>query len=270
MTTELNEQVLQNNITNTDHNFLSKSFANQLIDETRAKEDEEKPSIIVSPNSPCVAREKNITTGTSQRDDLSAAKKKEMLLLNKAALGKTKRESDLSDYLSDVSSSDEQNAEPVKVKKTFKESKWVKLRKAIRWHPFTQSYKKEYPWIQLAGHEGGFKPGHEGTILKCSTQREVDCLVKLQTDILQPFVPKFFRELTQDDGLNIEMQDLLHDFESPTFVMDCKMGIRTYLEDEINKAGQPRQDLYNKMISVDPSEPTEKSVRPVVVRNQGT
>ena len=36
----------------------------------------------------------------------------------------------------------------------LQESKWVKLRKAIRWHPFTQSYKKEYPWIQLAGHAG--------------------------------------------------------------------------------------------------------------------
>ena len=62
--------------------------------------------------------------------------------------------------------------------------------------------------------------------MKCSTKREVECLVKLQTDVLRPHVPKFYREVEKEDGLNIEMQDLLHDFESPSFVMDCKMGIR--------------------------------------------
>lgn len=32
---------------------------------------------------------------------------------------------------------------------------WVTVRKMIRWQPFMQNYKKEYPWIQLAGHTGG-------------------------------------------------------------------------------------------------------------------
>ncbi len=31
------------------------------------------------------------------------------------------------------------------------------------------------------------------------------------------------------------MQDLLHGFDNPS-VMDCKIGIRTYLEDELLKA----------------------------------
>jgi len=157
----------------------------------------------------------------------------------------------LDHYLGDYSDHEDNVSEQ-------KESKWGKLRKAIRWQPFTQSYKKEYPFIQLAGHSGGFKPGNEGTILKKSSKIELHCLVKLQNDILQPFAPQFHREITTEDGLDIEMQDLLYDFESPTFVMDCKMGVRTYLEDEVTKVGAPRKDLYEKMIAVDPTEPTEE------------
>eukprot|EP00795_Rhopilema_esculentum_P003515 gene3515-1900_t len=56
------------------------------------------------------------------------------------------------------------------------------------------------------------------------------------------------------------MEDLLADFDSPS-VMDCKIGIRTYLEKELSAAGkQPkiRKDLYEKMIAIDPTEPTDE------------
>lgn len=36
----------------------------------------------------------------------------------------------------------------------LQESMWVTVRKMIRWQPFMQNYKREYPWIQLAGHAG--------------------------------------------------------------------------------------------------------------------
>jgi 1D-myo-inositol-triphosphate 3-kinase len=56
------------------------------------------------------------------------------------------------------------------------------------------------------------------------------------------------------------MEDLLAKFESPA-VMDVKMGIRTYLEDELAKAREKpklRKDMYEKMVQIDPLEPTEE------------
>ncbi len=58
----------------------------------------------------------------------------------------------------------------------------------------------------------------------------------------------------------VEMQDLLYEFEFPS-CMDCKVGTRTYLETELTKAREdpePRPDMFEKMIEVDPTEPTEQ------------
>ena len=43
--------------------------------------------------------------------------------------------------------------------------------------------------------------------------------------------------------------------------MDCKIGIRTYLEEELAKAREKsklRKDMYEKMVAVDPDAPTEQ------------
>ncbi|EDO46853.1 predicted protein, partial [Nematostella vectensis] len=141
---------------------------------------------------------------------------------------------------------------------------WKKIRNMIHWSPFVQSFKKKYPWVQLAGHQGCFKPGENGAILKKSCDRERESLIKLMRDILRPYVPEYKREVEKNGEKYIEMQDLLQDFDTPCCVMDCKMGIRTYLEDEIAKAkSKPRKDLYQKMVDVDPNEPTEEE------RNEG-
>jgi len=160
-------------------------------------------------------------------------------------------------YTSDLSDYDNEDFPLGDETPTKKESMWVKVRKIVRWQPFMQNYKKEYPWIQLAGHSGGFKSGENGTILKKSVRKEVEALNKLMVDPLKLYVPEFKCEVSEEGELYIQMQDLLQDFEHPSFVMDCKMGIRTYLEDEVDKVGKPRKDLYEKMISVDPSEPTD-------------
>lgn len=58
----------------------------------------------------------------------------------------------------------------------------------------------------------------------------------------------------------LQLQDLLSDFNQPC-VMDCKVGVRTYLEEELSKAKEKpklRKDMYEKMIQIDPDAPSEE------------
>ncbi|XP_045499913.1 inositol-trisphosphate 3-kinase B isoform X2 [Colias croceus] len=144
--------------------------------------------------------------------------------------------------------------------------RWRKLRNIVQWTPFFQTYKKQrYPWIQLAGHQGNFKAGpDQGTILKKLSPQEERCFQLLMKDILRPFVPEYKGQVTCDDGeLYLQLQDLLSDFDCPC-VMDCKIGVRTYLEEELAKAKEKtklRKDMYEKMIQIDPKAPTEEEHR---------
>lgn len=56
-------------------------------------------------------------------------------------------------------------------------------------------------------------------------------------DVLRPYVPEFRGLVGGEDGEceYLQLQDLLSDFISPC-VMDCKIGVRTYLEEELAKA----------------------------------
>lgn len=109
-------------------------------------------------------------------------------------------------------------------------------------------------------------------------------------DVLRPYVPEFKGHVTSDDGerkhiLNVkifrfiqykntylrlcittvylQLQDLLSDFDQPC-VMDCKVGVRTYLEEELSKAKEKpklRKDMYEKMIQIDKDAPNEEENR---------
>lgn len=119
--------------------------------------------------------------------------------------------------------------------------------------------------MQLAGHQGNFRAGPTpGTILKKLCPQEEACFRLLMRDVLRPYVPEFKGVLDvresengveqdadleadskeRDGGVNarksimasyLQLQDLLGDFEQPC-VMDCKVGVRTYLESELAKA----------------------------------
>lgn len=148
-----------------------------------------------------------------------------------------------------------------------KPSGWRKLRNIVQWTPFFQTYKKQrYPWVQLAGHQGNFKAGpDQGTVLKKLCPKEEKCFKVLMKDVLRPYVPEYKGQVNSDDGEStyIQLQDLLSDFYQPC-VMDCKIGVRTYLEEELSKAKEKpklRKDMYEKMIQIDQNAPTEEEHR---------
>ncbi|XP_054432635.1 inositol-trisphosphate 3-kinase B [Pteronotus mesoamericanus] len=137
---------------------------------------------------------------------------------------------------------------------------WRKIKNMVHWSPFVMSFKKKYPWIQLAGHAGSFKAAANGRILKKHCESEQRCLDRLMADVLRPYVPAYHGDVVKDGERYNQMDDLLADFDSPC-VMDCKMGVRTYLEEELTKARKKpslRKDMYLKMIEVDPEAPTEE------------
>ncbi|KAL6485943.1 hypothetical protein MHYP_G00053350 [Metynnis hypsauchen] len=137
---------------------------------------------------------------------------------------------------------------------------WKKIKNMVHWSPFVMSFKKKYPWIQLAGHAGSFKAGANGRILKKHCECEQRCLDWLMKDVLRPYVPAYHGDVEKDGEKYNQMDDLLAEFDMPC-VMDCKMGVRTYLEEELTKARKKpslRSDMYLKMIEVDPDAPTEE------------
>lgn len=136
------------------------------------------------------------------------------------------------------------------------------LRKTKSWKTFFTmvhwSLRRQNSWVQLAGHEGNFKASERGHILKKFSPIENACLVALMEDVLRPYVPTYYGQVERDEQTYIKMEDLLMGLEAPS-IMDCKIGIRTYLEEELAKAllkPTPRKDLYNKMVALDPEAPT--------------
>ncbi|XP_077598868.1 inositol-trisphosphate 3-kinase A [Stigmatopora nigra] len=140
---------------------------------------------------------------------------------------------------------------------------WKKIKNMVHWSPFVMSFKKKYPWIQLAGHAGSFKAGANGRILKKHCDCEQRCLSLLMRDVLCPYVPGYHGDVEKDGQKYNQMEDLLAEFDCPC-VMDCKMGVRTYLEEELAKARKkptPRPDMYQKMVEVDPQAASAEEKR---------
>uniref|UniRef100_A0A5F9CRT9 Kinase n=1 Tax=Oryctolagus cuniculus TaxID=9986 RepID=A0A5F9CRT9_RABIT len=190
-----------------------------------------------------------------------------MRKLSSSSASSTGFSSSYDDSEEDISSDPERTLDPnaaflhtLDQQKPRVSKSWRKIKNMVHWSPFVMSFKKKYPWIQLAGHAGSFKAAANGRILKKHCESEQRCLDRLMTDVLRPFVPAYHGDVVKDGERYNQMDDLLADFDSPC-VMDCKMGIRTYLEEELTKARKKpslRKDMYQKMIEVDPEAPTEE------------
>ncbi|XP_062860960.1 inositol-trisphosphate 3-kinase Cb isoform X2 [Trichomycterus rosablanca] len=134
---------------------------------------------------------------------------------------------------------------------------WKKLKTMVHCSPFVVSFKN-YPWVQLAGHADNFHAEERGKLMKKYSECEQQSLQKLMSDSLRPFVPSYYGVVQRDDQEFNLMEDLLVKFNLPS-IMDCKMGSRTYLEEELVKARERpklRKDMYEKMVAVDPDAPS--------------
>ncbi|XP_063925862.1 inositol-trisphosphate 3-kinase homolog isoform X6 [Zophobas morio] len=119
-------------------------------------------------------------------------------------------------------------------------------------------------WFQLSGHPDSLAPAGPGTVWKKrsggSDDTERGVYEELSEDpLLSDIIPKYYREVDYQGEKFIELQDLLHGFQDP-FVVDIKMGTRTFLESEVKKTAA-RVDLYQKMVAIDPKAPTEEEHR---------
>ncbi|XP_047396716.1 inositol-trisphosphate 3-kinase A isoform X1 [Sciurus carolinensis] len=164
------------------------------------------------------------------------------------------------DLLSDSESRSRGNVQLETGEDVVQKSHWQKIRTMVNL-PVMSPFKKRYAWVQLAGHTGSFKAaGTSGLILKRSSEPERYCLARLMADALRGCVPAFHGVVERDGESYLQLQDLLDGFDGPC-VLDCKMGVRTYLEEELTKARERpklRKDMYKKMLAVDPAAPTEE------------
>jgi len=117
-------------------------------------------------------------------------------------------------------------------------------------------------FVQLSGHEGHFHVAGPGSIWKQQAKDgevEAKVLKELNEDSLHAYVPDFMGEKEHNGKKYIGMEDLMSHFTDGCG-MDIKMGTRTFKESEV-KNQTLRQDLYEKMINLDPREPSEQEHR---------
>uniref|UniRef100_A0A3Q0T4S8 Kinase n=1 Tax=Amphilophus citrinellus TaxID=61819 RepID=A0A3Q0T4S8_AMPCI len=120
------------------------------------------------------------------------------------------------------------------------------------------SMSRQSSWVQLAGHQGNFQVSKGGEVLKLYNEVEAKCLECLMRDPLRPFVPQYYGLVTRGEHRYIRLEDLVSGLKRPVIV-DCKMGVRTYQEEELIKArvkAPLRSDMYQKMVNMDPSAPS--------------
>lgn len=107
-------------------------------------------------------------------------------------------------------------------------SQWDAIRHLVQWSPFVQVYKKQYPWIQLAGHQGeenvsggalfifvvllgSFRSGGgKGTVLKKCSKMEATALKDLMLDVMKPHVPEFKSEVEMDGDCILLCKNTCH------------------------------------------------------------
>uniref|UniRef100_UPI0037E9829E inositol-trisphosphate 3-kinase A n=1 Tax=Semicossyphus pulcher TaxID=241346 RepID=UPI0037E9829E len=139
-------------------------------------------------------------------------------------------------------------------RRTFRKCRsWKTYLTMMHW-----SMRRQSSWVQLAGHQGNFQLSEGGEVLKLYSEVEERCLDRLMRDQLRPFVPQYHGLIMREGHCYVRLDDLLSGLRKPV-IMDCKMGVRTFQEEELIKArtkASLRSDMYQKMVISDPSAPS--------------
>ncbi|KAI1285715.1 Inositol-trisphosphate 3-kinase A [Halotydeus destructor] len=185
------------------------------------------------------------TNGSSNIPDVQSLDPKDLTILQLLALSSLDLAAPASDFLSQNPLSSPSLPVPVPSAKESSSS--------------STPSSSPSPWVQCSGHEGAFAPAAPGTIWKkvsSGQDHEVNAYKQLMKDTMRDSVPTYFGDIEYKDDVFIEMEDLLQNFGSKPSIMDIKMGTRTFLESEASNS-KPRSDLYEKMIKIDATAPTE-------------
>ena len=62
------------------------------------------------------------------------------------------------------------------------------------------------------------------------------------------------------DKVFLVLENCLHSFSPSASILDCKMGVRTFMEETLMAARhnpELRSDLYERMVEVDPTAPSQ-------------
>jgi len=118
--------------------------------------------------------------------------------------------------------------------------------------------------FQISGHVDAFMPDSDPRwILKVVNGIEKSCFESffgpLSGDPIKDIVPRLQGFVYRDGKEFIKMENLLMGYVNPN-VMDCKIGVRTFLESDVADL-KPRLDLLEKMDNVDKNYATAEERR---------
>jgi len=126
----------------------------------------------------------------------------------------------------------------------------------------TESCSKTKSVVQAAGHQDSLQQeiDDDRYILKPYDDAEREHYEKVWScnseAELQKYIGGYHGVAYVEDTKCIKLTNLLRGHRSPC-VMDCKLGLRTFKEEEV-KNNKPRADLYQKLLKMDPEAPTEE------------
>lgn len=111
----------------------------------------------------------------------------------------------------------------------------------------------------ISGHVDNFRRTMQGTLYKLTDATEGRLYKLLHRSACSPYLPKLIN-VSSSTGKRVilELQDMTYGMSQPC-LMDVKMGLRNFTEDDVHST-TPRKDLLDKLLRVDPDAASEEEM----------